>query len=221
MFNRIKKLFGATKEKPSVGETAKLAEAWNDRKSKLMETVLGREHDMVMHAIIPYAVGGALDLYYFPHSIPGTAIATKELSVLPEQGSSNRVFSCYELAMFTRHPLDLDAAKDDSTPFGRAHSNIKRILNRIAPYSASATLNPNETCEFPANMEHVGGKCLIFDAYGSPSSEQKRSFGVLAIIEIHRSEMDFARSAGGAELIQRLKAGGHYPYSDLDRDPVA
>ena len=68
-------------------------------------------------------------------------------------------------------------------------------------------------------MEKVGGKCLIFDAYGLRGRE--RSFGVLAIIEIHRSEMDFARSAGGAELIKRLKAAGHYPYSDLDREPVA
>lgn len=220
MFNRLKKLFGSKQEKPSEDATAKLAEAWHDQKSKLMEASLGREHDIVMHAIIPYVVGGGLDLYYYPHSIPGTAIATKELSDLPDQGSANRVFSCYELAMFTRHTLNLDDAKD-STPFGRAHSNINRILNCIAPYSASATLNPNETCEFPAEMEHVGGKCLIFDTYGSPTSEQARGFGVLAVIEIHRAEMDFARSSGGSELIQRLKAAGHYPYSDLDRDPVA
>ena len=221
MFNRLKQFFGAKKEKPSEDASAKLAEAWHDHKSKLMEMLLGREHDMVMHAIIPYAIGGGLDLYYYPHSIPGTAIATKELSELPDQGSANRVFSCYELAMFTRYELNLDHAKDKSTPFGRAHSNINRILNRLAPYSAAATLNPNETCEFPAEMEHVGGKCLIFDAYGSPSSEQTRGFGVLAVIEIHRTEMDLARSAGGSALIQRLKAAGHYPYSDLDRDPVA
>jgi hypothetical protein len=201
--------------------TEQLALEWDDQKSKLMEAILGCEHYIVMHAIIPYAAGGGLDLYYYPHSIPGTAIATKELSGLRDQGSSNRVFSCYELAMFTRHPLNMEHANDDATPFGRAHSNIKRILNRIAPYSASATLNPNETCEFPAEMKHVGGKCLIFDAYGLTSSEQPRSFGVLAVIEIHRSEMDFARLAGGSELIQRLKAAGHYPYSDLDRDPVA
>jgi hypothetical protein len=186
-----------------------------------MEVLLGREHDMVMHAIIPYAVGGGLDLYYYPHSIPGTAIATKELSELPDQGSANRVFSCYEFAMFTRHALNLDDAMDDSTPFGRAHSSINRILSRLAPYSASVALNPNETCEFPAEMEHVGGKCLIFDAYRTPSAEGTRGFGVLSVIEIHRSEMDFARSAGGSELIERLKAAGHYPYSDLDRDPVA
>lgn len=221
MFNRLIQLFGEKKMKPSEDATAKLAEAWHDQKSKLMEAVLGREHDMVMHAIIPYAIGGGLDLYYYPHSIPGAAIATKELSELPNQGSSNRIFSCYELAMFTRHALNLDHAMDGSTPFGRAHSNINRILNCIGGYSASATLNPNETCEFPAEMDHVGGKCLIFDAYGSAGSKRTRGFGVLAVIEIHRSEMDFARSAGGAELIERLKAAGHYPYSDLDRDPVA
>jgi hypothetical protein len=176
---------------------------------------------MVMHAIIPYCVGGSLDLYYYPHSLPGTAIATKELSEFPDQGSSNRVFSCYELAMFTRHTLNLDHAKDQSTPFGKAHSNINRLLNYIAQYSASATLNPNETCEFPADMELVGGKCLIFDAYGLPNTSKERGFGILAVIEVHRSEMDFARSSGGSDLIERLKAAGHYPYSDLERDPVA
>jgi hypothetical protein len=222
MFNRLKKLFGSGKEQPSEDATAEDAEAWQEEKSKLMEAILGREHDMVMHAIIPYALGGGLDLYYYPNGVPGTAIATKELSESQGEGSSNRVFSCYEIAMFTRHPLNLDQAKDDATAFGRAHTNINSILNYIAPYSASATLNPNETCEFPAEMEHVGGKCLIFDAYGDPpNGDEPRAFGILAIIEIHRSEMDFARSAGGSELIQRLKTAGHYPYSDLDRDPVA
>jgi len=45
-----------------------------------MEAILGKEHDMVMHAMIPYAIGGGLDLYYFPNKIEGVAIATKELS---------------------------------------------------------------------------------------------------------------------------------------------
>jgi hypothetical protein len=221
MFDRLKKLFGAKKETPSDDDANQAAQAWYEQKSKLMEAILGREHDMVMHAIIPYAVGGGLDLYYYPHGIAGTAIATKELSELPDEGSSNRVFTCYEIAMFTRHALNLDLAKDDGTPFGAAHANINSVLNCIARFSASATLNPNETCEFPADMEKLGGKCLIFDAYGAPRDESRRGFGILAIIEVFRSEMDFARATGGAELIQRLKAAGHYPYSDLDRDPVA
>lgn len=102
------------------------SQRWYERKSALMEEALGKEHDMVMHAIIPYAIGGGLDLYYYPNDIPGTAVATKELSDLPGEGSTNAVFDCYELVMFTRHPIDLDAAKDEATPFGRAHGHQRR-----------------------------------------------------------------------------------------------
>ena len=197
----------------------KLAQEWYDRKTALMVEALGEEHDMVMHAIVPYAIGGGLDLYYFPNGIAGTAIATKELCEIPGEGSSNDVFSSYELVMFTRHQLSLDDVDDESTPFGVAHGNINAILNCIASYSAQATLNPNETCEFPAEMETVGGKCLIFDACGSDLEHSE--FGLLAIIEIHRSEMNYAREQGGRMLIDKLKKAGYYPYSDLDCPVVA
>jgi hypothetical protein len=196
-------------------------ERWYERKSAMMEKMLGKEHDMVMHAIIPYAIGGGLDLYYYPNGAPGTAVATKELSELPGEGSSNRVFRCYELVMFTRHAIDLDAARDEDTPFGKAHSAINAVLNRIAPYSAQASLNPNETCEFPADMPKVGGRCLIFDGYPSYSEDKPAEFGLLAVIEVFPSEMAFARKNGGAALFLRLKAKGHYPYSDMEREPVA
>ncbi|MFN7289510.1 MAG: hypothetical protein ACK5YR_11535 [Pirellula sp.] len=196
----------------------KLAQDWHDKKTSLMVDILGREHDMVMHAIIPYAIGGGLDLYYFPNGITGTAIATKELCELPGQGSANDVFDTYELVMFTRQTISLDDAKDESTPFGRIHKSINAILNCIAPYSAQATLNPHETCEFPTDMATVGGKCLIFDAYGFDGEHSE--FGLLLIIEIHRSEMDYAREHGGEELLEKLKQAGHYPYSDMDRSAV-
>jgi hypothetical protein len=198
-----------------------LARPWYDHKSALMEASLGKEHHTVMHAIIPYAVGGALDLYYYPNGLPGTAIATKELSELPNEGSSNDVYGSYELVMFTRHPLDLDRALDTATDFGRAHANVNTLMNLIARYSAQATLNPGETCEFPADMERVGGKCLIFDAYACHSDDLAQRFGLLAILEVFRSEMQFARESGSGQLIARLKAKGFYPYSDLDRGAVA
>lgn len=204
-----------------VGTSNELVRRWNDRKSALMEMSLGEEHDVVMHAIIPYAVGGGLDLYYYPGGKHGTAIATKELSESPDSVSSNEVYRCYELVMFTRHRLDLDVAKDENTEFGRAHSNINAILYPIARYSAEATLNPGETCEFPAGMNKVGGKCLLFDGYAFHSDDLLGSFGLLAIIEIFRSELEHAREHGSQQLVARLKASGHYPYSDLDRDPVA
>jgi Suppressor of fused protein (SUFU) len=197
-----------------------LATRWYERKSALMEASLGKEYHTVMHAIIPYAIGGGLDLYYYPNGLSGTAIATKELSELPNAGSSNDAFRCYELVMFTKQKLDLDAAKDESTAFGRQHANINAILHPIARYSAEAKLNPNETCEFPADMARVGGKCLIFDGYACHSDDMVENFGLLAVIEVFRSEMDYARNHGASELIARLKSNGHYPYSDLDREPV-
>lgn len=197
------------------------ADKWYERKSALMEAILGAEHDQVMHAIIPYAIGGGLDLYYYPNGIQGTAIATKELSDFPGEGSSNYLFSCYELVMFTRHPINLDVAWDEAAGFGRTHSAINKILNGIAPYSSQATLNPNDTCEFPADMPTVGGRCLIFDGYPSYPDDEPAEFGLLAIIEVFRSEMEYARKSSGAKLLKRLKLKGHYPYSDLDREPVA
>ena len=68
-------------------------------------------------------------------------------------------------------------------------------------------------------MDGVGGKCLIFDAYGLPVAGG--GFGMLLVIEVFRSEMDFAREQGGEVLLQRLKDAGHYPYSDLEREAVA
>lgn len=218
MFDRIRRLFRPKKPEP-VDDGAAHA-AWDEHKSRVMERFLGKEHDMVMHAIIPYAVGGTLDLYYFPNGIPGTAVATKELSELPEQGSSNKIFKSYEMVMFTRQTLNLDQARDRETDFGKAHSNINRILNFMARYSAEASLNPGETCEFPEDFEHVGGKCLLFDGYGPHTDDVAKKFGLLIVIEVFRSEMEFARENSGAALLAKLKESGHHPYSDLDRQPV-
>lgn len=194
---------------------------WDARKSVLMAELLGEEHKIVMHAIVPYAVGGPLDLYYYPNGLPGTAIATKELSELPSEGSTNSAYECYELVMFTKLRLDIDSALNENTRFGRTHSAISSILNRIARYSEGATLEPGETCEIPADDAQTGSRCLIFDGYPSYSNERRAPFGLLAIIEVHRSEMEYAQRYGGAELLRLLKSTGYYPYSDLDREPIA
>ena len=196
----------------------KITQEWFNRKTALMVDALGPEHEMVMHSLIPFAIGGSLDLYYFPNGIPGTAIATKELSEICGEGSSNDVFDNYELVMFTKHSLSLEDAQDGNTPFGEAHSTINAILNCMACYSAEATLNPCQTCEFPEDMETVGGRCLIFDAYGA--KEEHADFGLLALIEIHRSEMQYAMDHKGKDLLDKLKQAGYYPYSDLDRPAV-
>ena len=126
---------------PAKNRAEKLAEEWDEHKSRLKQQTLGKEHDMVMHALIPYFVGGALDLYYYPNGRPGVAIATKELSPNPNEGSSNKVYRSYELVMFTKLKLEMDAAQNPKKPFGKMHARMNAILNMIARYSADASLN--------------------------------------------------------------------------------
>lgn len=209
------------KKKLREEEEERLEEEWHDKKDELMIGILGKEHDMVMHAIIPFEIGGALDLYYFPNQVDGTGVATKELTFACRDSSHNSKYSKYEIVMFTEHKLDLDDAKNEETPFGKAHRNISSVLNLIANYSTEAILEPYETCEFPEDMEDVGGKCLIFDSY-EPNGKKSNDdgFGIMLVIEVFRDEMDFAREKGGKVLLNKLKKKGFYPYSDLNRISV-
>lgn len=214
MFKKIKKMFGLV---PS-------PEKWDEMKSEGLVAILGVEHDVVMHAIIPFCVGGALDLYYYPQKI-GYAIATKELIDEFGEGPYNDVHRSYEFCMFAKPKFDLGSAKDKNSEMGKSHDELNRVLNALAKYSFQASLNPNETMEFPNDFDDViGGYCLILDSYtnnGGGLFIGGKQFGLMCAIIIHRSEMDFAIKNGGDKLISLLKKAGVYPYSDLNRDPVA
>lgn len=205
---------------PKQDDSDKEGDDWYERKSSLMEGILGKQHDTVLHSLIPYFLGGSLDLYYYPNGIEGTAVATKELSEAPGTGSKNEFFKNYELVMFTRHKLDLGTSRKRKSPFEEANERFNAILNSIARFSAEASLNPDETCDYPDDMEFLGGRCLIFDTYCKSGTKPKKEFGLLAIIEIHRSEQLWSRMHGGDKLLVKLKEKGHWPYSDLDRKPV-
>jgi hypothetical protein len=199
------------------------AEQWDRLKSQGLERLLGKEHGMVMHALIPFHLGGSLDLYYYPQQ-PGFAIATKELIDEYGTGPRNRVFRAYEFAMFSRVPFDLDKAQEEGHPMEAAHSRLQTILNALARYAPHATLNPRETMEFPADFGHgIGGQCLILDAYtrdGSNLQINGKDFGLMLAITIHPSEMRYARANGGEKLITLLKQQGVYPSSDVEREAV-
>jgi hypothetical protein len=191
-----------------------------------MESILGQEYEKVMHAIIPFFAGGALDLYYYPSYCDGTAIATKELTDYKFNKPKNDVYDAYELVMITRHKINLDSTKEArpvENTFAYDHKYINGILNSIARYSTEAKLNPRDTIEFPDDTEVIGGKCLILDALSEPlrnNGTRKRNFGLMLLMEIHRDEMEYAMQQNGEELIERLKEKGVYPYTGIDRPSV-
>ena len=219
--NFFKKLFGKA-DKPTPREfTEQEHELDYEQKSKGLENVLGKMHDLVGHAIIPFAVGGAVDMYYFPNHIKGTGFATMELLEPDGTGPLPNRLGTYELVAFTKH--DYNNSEDSQTPFNLIEREICGIFTTIGFFSKEAVLNPNETCEVP-NGKGEENSCLVFDLYQPDNKEfiiGDRKHHLLLCLQVFRSEMDFARENGSEELFKILKQAGHYPYSDLDRQPVA
>jgi hypothetical protein len=221
MLKFIKKLLGKT-DKPSGQKfTEQEYETDYELKSQGLENVLGKMHDLVGHAIIPFAVGGAVDMYYFPNHIKGTGFATMELLEPDGTGPLPNRLGTYELVAFTKH--DYNNSEDVQTPFNLIERKVCGFFTTVGFFSRQAILNPNETCEVP-NGEGKENTCLVFDLYEPGNKEFKignRKHHLLLCIEVFRSEMEFSRANGSKKLFDKLKQAGHYPYSDLDRQPVA
>jgi hypothetical protein len=218
VMNFLKKLFG--KKEKVVDFTAEEYERHGQEKQVGLEWVLGKMHKMVGHAIIPFDVGGAVDMYYFPQgTITGTAFATQELIKPDGSGSIPNSLGTYELVTFTREAMTDDDSEDH--PFNKIERRMCGIMTGIGNYSFHARLEPGETAELPSEGEE--NKCLIFDEYQSGEQQfmiGNRKHGLLLIMEIFPSEMQFARDHGSDQLFARLREKGIYPYSDLDRSPV-
>jgi Suppressor of fused protein (SUFU) len=218
----FKKLFGGQKkEEPKQEQDFSEEEYDKDYEQKVLglETVLGKMYEMVGHAIIPFSVGGAVDMYYFPNHIKGTGFATMELLDPNGDGPLPNRLGTYELVAFTKESYNND--ENNETPFNLMERRICGIFTSIGNFSFQATLNPNETCELPSDEE---SNCLIFDNYcpdGKKFRVGNREHHLLLCLEVFQSEMEFARENGSEMLFSKLKSAGHYPYSDLNREPVA
>ncbi len=192
----------------------------DEQKTIGLESVLGNMHNTVGHAIIPFAVGGAVDMYYFPNHIKGTGFATMELLDPAGNGPLKNRLGTYELVAFTKHDYKTD--EETPTPFDKIERQACGFLSMIGKYSSQAVLNPKETLEVP-NGEGKDNTCIVFDDYNPNDRVFRigdRTHYLLLCMEIFESEMTYARENGSDGLFKRLREAGHYPYSDMDRDPV-
>ncbi|AOW18935.1 hypothetical protein LPB03_16405 [Polaribacter vadi] len=216
----LKRLFG--KKEKSIEKEFNEEEYEKDYelKSEGLKNILGEMHNLVGHAIIPFAIGGTVDMYYFPKHIKGTGFATMELLDPDGNGPKENRIGTYELVAFTKH--DYNESEDNQTPFNLIERKACGFLTSIGNYSSIAVLNPKETIEIP-NGENEQNSCLVFDLYEPNGKKFKignREHHLLLCMQIFRSEMDYARQHGSDELFNLLKEKGIYPYSDLDREPV-
>ncbi|MBS1528696.1 MAG: suppressor of fused domain protein [Bacteroidetes bacterium] len=195
-------------------------DAYYEAKVAGLERVLGKMNNIVGHAIIPFEVGGAVDMYYFSDCIPGTGFATMELLDSEGNGPKPNKYGTYELVAFTRQPFN--RTQETPTAFDKIERRFCGIFTRIGNYSFDAVLNPTQTCELPGNSDSEN-KYLVFDLYQPDGKEfiiGQRKHHLLLCIEIFKTEIEFAWKHGGDKLLAKLRESGHYPYSDLSRDIV-
>ena len=214
MLKFLKRLFS---RKPS-SFTPEEHERHYEAKKRGLEHLLGPMHDMVGHSIVPFEVGGAVDMYYFLHAADGTACATMELIQPDGSGPVPNSRGTFELVAFSRALYPTEGDDGATQQFERASNRLCSAFTTLALYASDACLKPGDTCEIPIGQE--GTACVVFDDYGRLDIGEQ-AHGLLLCIEVFRSEMDFARENGSAALLTRLKEAGHYPYSDLDRSSVA
>ena len=193
-----------------------------EAKRAALERILGPMHNMVGHAVIPFQVGGAVDMYCFPNGIPGTGFATMELIEPDGSGPKPNRIGTYELVAFTKRRMPSSDEESKDHPFHKMERRICGIFTGVGSYSYHAVLNPGETCEIPGKQGEPN-KCLIFDEYapkGAAFEISGKRHCLLLCLEVFPSEMEYAMKNGRAAVLKKLKEAGYYPYNDLDREPV-
>lgn len=157
-------------------------ERGNQRLKRLLDEILGPVEPFMIHSIIPFCVGGALDLHYYARSrFGGTFFASWELTA-PEFLPSNRSFDAFELAIATR--LTVKPQPDETpaepkkpgffkrlfsvkSPEEKKRDDLHRVLTNLAFYVCSdgVEVNGYDTLEFPQDFDdkQLAGRCFIFD----------------------------------------------------------
>lgn len=189
-------------------------------KSQGLERVLGKPDSIVGHAIIPFEIGGTVDMYYYPNGIKGTGFATMELIQPDGSGPVPNRNGTYELVAFTKLKYVTDTTH--TSAFNLIERRMCGIFTTIGSYSLETKLEPGETMEIPGG-DGESETCIVFDEYRPDNKDfliGDRKHGLLLVIEVFRDEMEYAMENGSAQLLTRLKEKGHYPYSDLDRESV-
>ena len=175
-------------------------ERGNQRLERLLDEILGPAEPLVLHSIVPFCIGGALDLYYYVNSrFGGTFFASQELTS-PDFLPSNRSLDAFELAIATR--LTVKSQPDETptktkkpgffkrlfsvkSPEEKKRDDLHRVLTNLAFYVCSdgVEVNGYDTLEFPQDFDdkQLAGRCFIFDELPAaapvpvPTSPDERS----------------------------------------------
>lgn len=183
-----------------------------------LEDVLGPMYEKIGKAESPFAAGGSVDMHYFPQEPRGTAFATMELIEPDGTGTVPSRDGTYELVAFSRHPDPRGNDAEEKHEFLAAERRLCHIFTAVARVAQKERIDVGDFFEIPAL--HGPNHCVLFDRH-APLWIDGRAHTLMLVMEIHRSEYNFALGKGGQTLLARLRHHGRHPYTDLDRNTVA
>jgi hypothetical protein len=179
---------------------------WWDARLAAIESLLGKSEGAVRHAPVPFEmgpeVGGAADVIYFRHHVPGLVAVTSELIGRDDQVPND--LGNYELVICHR----------TDEPWG------PQLISQLAHYTLEAALNPGDTMDIgPAAPEGSTIAALLFLEYGR-LNVRGRDAGLLLCIGITADELEACRNGDRERVEVGLTELGEFPYTDLFRPSV-
>jgi len=94
------------------------------------------------------------------------------------------------------------------------------VASAIGELSFDAALGPGHTIDLGPRAEPEDALQGVVLERFSTTVFGGRTYGILQAIGITREELEWAYEHSGAELLERLKAAGAHPYSDVGRGSV-
>ena len=203
------------KSKEEIEREQAEAEAFDKAKQEALERVLGPSDDTVLHSMIPFFLGGSLDLYFFRSCTDGTAVVTQEL-IVPEKNGRPKPGKAGYFELVACIPPGTDPHAKGALDL------VEQVLNPVARFASMASLNPHETAELPGE-DNEPTLPVLFDEFNPkvvPFTVGSETFHLLLVMTITHAELAFARANRSAALIEKLKAAGVYPHSIAGRQSV-
>ena len=174
---------------------------WDARKASL-ESVLGPADDTVLHAVVPFHLGGQADVLAFRKHIAGRVSATCEL--LGEPSQKKNLQGTYELVIADR----------DGKDWG------PNVISKLARYTCDAVLQPGQTMDIgtavPAKSKITG---FFFDDYKRMKFDGKDA-GLLLCIGLTADELAACKQGKRQKVYDALVAQKVFPYTELFRQSV-
>jgi len=174
---------------------------WNARQAAL-ESVLGPADNAVLHAVIPFHLGGQADVLAFSQSVPGKVFATCEL--LGEPTQKPNLLGTYELAIADRNGNDWGA----------------NVISHLARYTCDAVLQPGETMDIGSAVPPKSTiSAFFFDDFKRMKYDGKDA-GILLCIGLTSDEVKACRRGQRQQVYDALVAQKVFPYTNLFRQSV-